>query len=246
MESNLRAGDVLKQARLKQHLPISDCAHRTHIALRYLEALEDNRWADLPSESHRQGFINLYARFLGLSAVDVLQRYKVEKEPRNTEVASPENQSASSETQHASANKKSLYSPTVTQLIGILILILLGTWGSYHLLKRGLSESQPAGWVHSRTITMEPRLQPTHPVSHAQKVRIHADDTCWLRVMTDKKLLFEGLLSANTEKEWTGLGPFHIKIAKTHALHVYWNDQPVDINTGAHNGVKTIQLPLTR
>ena len=85
-----------------------------------------------------------------------------------------------------------------------------------------------------------------HPVTHQQKVHIHADATTWLRVTTDKKLLFEGLLPAQMEKEWTGLGPFHLKIANVQALHVYWNDQPVDIVSGAHNGANTLQLPLTR
>ena len=48
-ESNHAAGELLKQGRLRQRLSIAECAKRTHIAPRYLEALEEERWETLPS-----------------------------------------------------------------------------------------------------------------------------------------------------------------------------------------------------
>src|SRR6185295_5232392 len=68
-------GEILRDGRLNQRLSISECAKRTHISSRYLEALEAERWTDLPSESHRLGFLRLYARFLGVYSEELMQVY---------------------------------------------------------------------------------------------------------------------------------------------------------------------------
>ena len=73
-ENKSKPGEMLKQGRLRQRLSLSECAKRTHISVRYLEALEEEHWNDLPSESHRLGF-KLYCRFLGVSVDDVLALY---------------------------------------------------------------------------------------------------------------------------------------------------------------------------
>ena len=83
----------------------------------------------------------------------------------------------------------------------------------------------------------------SHPILRQQKIKIQADDNTWLRVMADQKLLFEGILPAHAVKEWSGTGPFQIKIANVSALHVFWNDQPVDITYGARSGINSIQIP---
>src|SRR5438105_27452 len=84
-ESNHAAGELLKQGRLRQRLSIAECAKRTHIAPRYLEALEEERWEMLPSESHRLGFLRLYSRFLGVSAEEVLTLYRQKTAPKPVE-----------------------------------------------------------------------------------------------------------------------------------------------------------------
>src|SRR5258706_15809628 len=84
-ESNHAAGELLKQGRLRQRLSIAECAKRTHIAQRYIEALEEERWEILPSESHRQGFLKLYSRFLGVPAEEVLELYRQKTAPKPSE-----------------------------------------------------------------------------------------------------------------------------------------------------------------
>src|SRR5207302_1809019 len=80
-EGRQSPGELLRQGRLKQRLSIAECAKRTHIAPRYIEALEEERWNDLPSESHRLGFLKLYSRFLGVSADEILNLYLKNSRP---------------------------------------------------------------------------------------------------------------------------------------------------------------------
>src|SRR5688572_6399942 len=81
-EHKSSVGELLKQGRLRQRLSVSECAKRTHIAPRFIEALEDEKWSILPSESHRLGFLKLYSRFLGVSADEVLNLYREALKPK--------------------------------------------------------------------------------------------------------------------------------------------------------------------
>src|SRR5579864_3898916 len=128
-ESNHAAGELLKQGRLRQRLSIAECAKRTHIAPRYVEALEEERWSILPSESHRLGFLRLYARFLGVSADDVMNLYRQSTNPSTANKSgSPEGTSAKPEppARVRTAPRTSGWSPNSgPQLIGFSILFLV-------------------------------------------------------------------------------------------------------------------------
>src|SRR5437773_1551959 len=78
-------GEALREGRLRQRLSIAECAKRTHISAQYLDALEEERWNDLPSESHRVGFLRLYARFLGVYTDEMIQAYRESKQPTASE-----------------------------------------------------------------------------------------------------------------------------------------------------------------
>ncbi len=59
-------GDQLRRARQTKGLTIADAARATRIKARYLEALEEGRWHDLPGPVQARGFMRNYAAFLGL------------------------------------------------------------------------------------------------------------------------------------------------------------------------------------
>ncbi len=60
-------GAALREARLRQDLEISECAHATRIRERYLVAIEDGRFESLPDPAYVNGFVRAYAAHLGVS-----------------------------------------------------------------------------------------------------------------------------------------------------------------------------------
>ncbi len=65
-------GEQLRSRRLKKNLSLQQVAEATHIRLQFLEALENDRFADLPSNIQARGFIRLYASQLDLDATPLL------------------------------------------------------------------------------------------------------------------------------------------------------------------------------
>lgn len=59
-------GLALRRARQARSLSLEQVSDALHIKPRYLRALEEGRWEDLPSPAQGRGFLRLYAAFLGL------------------------------------------------------------------------------------------------------------------------------------------------------------------------------------
>lgn len=65
-------GQKLLQARKERGVSLDEVARATRIRVHYLEALEADNLALLPSQAHTRGFIRLYADYLGLDPNELL------------------------------------------------------------------------------------------------------------------------------------------------------------------------------
>ena len=240
-------GELLKQGRLRQRLSIAECAKRTHIAQRYLEALEEERWNILPSESHRLGFLKLYSRFLGVQADEVLNLYRQETAPKPAEktgaaAAEPKTERRSAVHARRQVPAASWSPRTIPQLLGLATILLVLAWVVYHVVNPRLAEQNQIPWARRRSPTQS-RLVTPKTIARIQKVRIKANTSSWLRVISKNELLYEGILPSGSIKEWSGAGPFQLKIGNYRAVSLFWNDQPVDVATGAVGNVNLIRIP---
>jgi cytoskeletal protein RodZ len=61
-----RVGKKLHQARTRKKLSLQQVEEATKIRGRYLQAIEDDEWDQLPGETYARAFVRTYGRFLGL------------------------------------------------------------------------------------------------------------------------------------------------------------------------------------
>ncbi len=66
MTSPTVIGTALRDARRSQGLDINDCAAAIFVRARYLTAIEDGRFDDLPDPAYVGGFVRAYADHLGV------------------------------------------------------------------------------------------------------------------------------------------------------------------------------------
>ncbi len=69
------SGAELREERLHQHLTLEGIAEQTKIRRAYLQAIEEERFADLPAAVFVRGFLREYARCLGHPGDEVMRRY---------------------------------------------------------------------------------------------------------------------------------------------------------------------------
>jgi cytoskeletal protein RodZ len=68
-------GETLRVAREAKGYTLEALTQSLRIRKRYLEAIEEDRFTDLPPRPYPQIFLTSYARLAGLNPADVLDRY---------------------------------------------------------------------------------------------------------------------------------------------------------------------------
>jgi cytoskeletal protein RodZ len=71
-------GEQLKQARLEQKLTIKKASQATAVRAQFLEALEADEFALLPSPVQARGFLRIYASYLGMDANQLVAAFRGE------------------------------------------------------------------------------------------------------------------------------------------------------------------------
>jgi cytoskeleton protein RodZ len=77
-------GEKLKAARERNNLTVDQVARETHVAKRFLKALEDEDFAQFPGETYAMGFLRNYSEYLGLNAeelVGIYRNIKIQEQP---------------------------------------------------------------------------------------------------------------------------------------------------------------------
>lgn len=66
MEPRGGLGDALARARLEREMTIEQVAAVTRVPIRYLHAIEDERFEIIPGRIYAKGFVKAFARSVGL------------------------------------------------------------------------------------------------------------------------------------------------------------------------------------
>lgn len=75
LDSNSSIGQFLRQERERRGLTVEQVASATKIGIKYLHALEADRYEELPAKPFIRGFVASYARFVGLDAREILTQF---------------------------------------------------------------------------------------------------------------------------------------------------------------------------
>ncbi len=75
-QEEVSLGRLLKRTREERQIELDEAFRVTRIRRHTLEALENERWDELPSQVFVKGFLKTYAEFLGLSKEMVIELYE--------------------------------------------------------------------------------------------------------------------------------------------------------------------------
>ena len=76
MLETLGIGPSLREARIRRGVGLDRVEAATRIRIRYLEAIEDDRWDELPAEAYAKGFLRTYASYLELDPQQYLAAFR--------------------------------------------------------------------------------------------------------------------------------------------------------------------------
>ena len=78
IEPEKSLGEILKSARKKKEITLDQAEEETKVRVKYLRALEEGRYDELPGNIYALGFLTKYLDFLELDKGKLTQRFKME------------------------------------------------------------------------------------------------------------------------------------------------------------------------
>ncbi len=143
-------GSYLKHERELRGVPLEEISGATKIHIRFLKALEENSFDQLPGEVFIKGYIRSYANVIGSDVEEMLNIYEESVGRKNQENTSEE----------ISASKAQ---PKTILAYGLLILLIVGLlFGVGFLIKTGAGGDKPeeekASSLQKQVVVPEPSI----------------------------------------------------------------------------------------
>ncbi|PIP74107.1 MAG: hypothetical protein COW89_00940 [Nitrospinae bacterium CG22_combo_CG10-13_8_21_14_all_47_10] len=136
-------GSYLKHERELRGVPLEEIAGTTKIHIRFLKALEENSFDELPGEVFVKGFIRSYANTIGSDVEEILNIYKESVELKRQEPPSLPPSSG-------------IQTKTILTF-GLLILLIVGSvFGVRTLIKKGDSQEGKVPFIQKQAETTLP------------------------------------------------------------------------------------------
>jgi cytoskeleton protein RodZ len=221
-------GEHLKREREMRGVSLEEISAATRIAPRFLRALEDEQWEQLPGGVFNRGFIRSVAHYLGLDEDSLVAEYALETKGRSDPgvVADP-------------PDEPDREWARILVLIVFVILILVSGWAAVHYL-----EPKIAARLHKHSgylVNSEP-LQASTPnlaTTSASGDAALAGTTATLdlviqtakpavvKVTADGTSIFEGHMDAGQMKRFAARGSLEISSSESSAIVLNLNGQMV-------------------
>jgi cytoskeletal protein RodZ len=238
-----RIGESLSQIRIEQNLTLENVAAKTFISKRVLVAIEQGNVRELPEPFYTEALIAKYA--LALDASQILSQLHEEKAASEVEEAELKQAVLLKPTEPSHKNLPTL--PTFQlksshlYLIYLVLVILavraIAFWvenpvafDSSKISEEKASLENPNSSDRSTSTTISSTSssqfisQSNSNNSDSVVVDINLKDRCWLKVVVDGKVEFEGTLSQGTQKRWTGREQINIIAGNAGGVVITYNN----------------------
>jgi cytoskeleton protein RodZ len=245
-------GDYLRALRSAKQGSLEDIARATRVSASQLQALEAERFSELPAPVFVKGFIRGYCEFLGEPPDEALRRYR---ELIGERPAPPRGRLAPRPADAWSGNPL------------VLSLALLGLFGfgllAVNLVFKG--GAKPVATAPAPTERMDPaeRAAPATPGRSAapavsapsspraaksgpapQRLVVKAIEPAWIRIQADEGRAVEELLAPGDTRQWTAEKRFVLTIGNAGGIELELNGRAIP-PLGARGAViRQLELPL--
>jgi cytoskeletal protein RodZ len=227
----IEIGASLAQARDRLGLGIAEAQKETKLRARYLRALEQEQFDQLPPGSYRRSFLRTYATFLGLDADLLVEQYaaRYEKDEETQRTPAPPPSPVWRPRHRLRGGALAAAAVGVALLAILLVLLTHGRSGTRprasgsRATTAGSAASKPQTNMPRHTAPTQAKTTPVTPKPPAASLSLDAvGGACWLSVHTGSAqgpIAYEGTLqqgqrvSLHETRFWARLGaPWNLSL----------------------------------
>jgi cytoskeletal protein RodZ len=188
-------GNSLREARARRQIDLTQAEQATKIRVRYLRALEDERFEQLPSQTYVKGFLRTYADYLGLDGQLYVDEF-------NSRFATGEDHDAGPRRSSVRPERRTRRLETsivliAVALVAIVTLVVTSAWqtsGSRSKAPKAVRHTQ----THKKAAVPRPHaFLEISAVAGSSYVTVH-------RAGPTGRLLFQGTISKGSTEPFAG------------------------------------------
>jgi len=198
---------------------LAEVSSATRISTKFLEAIENGHWDQLPGGAFNRGYIRSTSRYLGLDEDGMVAEYALETNCNGKHTVPP---------------RVSPEVPRVPNRVAVRVALVGGGLILFIALAWVATSKIAARWhAHKTAATSTVPFSATAPQAATQPsaapllLLIHASAATALRVSADGKVVFDRQVSANDEYQFNARGIFQVEASDAAAVRLELNRQPI-------------------
>lgn len=228
-------GEHLKREREMRGVSLEEISAATRINTRFLEAIENERWDQLPGGVFNRGFIRSIARYLGMDEDSLVAEYDLDVKGNG------HSHSAPVPVRSTAAPAESMprdWRPAAAAFAALAILIVLGAFAVHYRTKisAGLHHGASAVAARVHRFHAKPNASPPNanfsPAPSASPsasvpltLQLEAGKPAQVKVVADGNVVFTGQVQPNDVKRFQARDKFEVSSSESSALLLELNGQ---------------------
>jgi len=247
-------GDWLRRQREMREISLRDIADRTKISLRYLEAMEADRFDLLPAAVFAKGFLREYARYVGLSPDDVVNHYLSVNHPEEQETGAKDDNKVRSKPRPVDPGqppvRRSWSSGLLLALAAFVLLVLVGlaVWyvDRHRTPPTAASQGPATPSVVPPAPAPKPAATPSAPPQPSAPLQVSLDFTqdCWVEAVIDGKNRTSELRVQGEALQLEAEKSIVLTLGNAGAVEVQVNGYPLDLGKKKGDVVHDLLIDL--
>lgn len=262
-------GEYIKSQREARNITLEEVARVTKIGKNILKAIESDRYDLLPAKVFTQGFLKIYASYLGVDEGEVVRRYQETLESLEIKGESKEGE--------GQRQPKRIITLTRVVLISAIVIVAVALWvfmksqtGKKFFIEEEVPQKPTIETITppSAVSTILPEEKAKEEVGAGEKVvgfpadskegesggevgearvkemvlRIVSSEITWIKLRRDDQEPYEVLLKPGESMELNAKKKFHLRIGNAGGVELFLDGKPLG-KLGKQREVVELSLP---
>jgi cytoskeletal protein RodZ len=244
-------GEILKQAREEKNISLVEIEKKTKIRRFYIKSMEENNFDNIPGKVYAIGFLRTYADYLDLSTDELVEELKEKLKSSDTSIEDLK----LSELEEKKINKK--FNLNIKKIIISMLIIFLFVYvfivvnnlntNNLDISNNENNTSMETGSIEKQNETNNDIYINEDNIQNNAEDKIEGvnleisalkNDKCWISVNVDGKFVYEGTISGNVLKKFSGEKEIKVRFGNPSGIKIIFNGEP-------YEKLKDLQNPKT-
>ncbi|MFY9140384.1 MAG: RodZ domain-containing protein [Thermacetogeniaceae bacterium] len=217
----MKIGELLRAERENKGLSLFDVEEKTKIRAKYLQALEEENFEEIPGEAYRIGFLRNYALFLELDPEPLLYQYRAQHKRNELDSL----HSLIEQQRRAKTGEAKSESFGRTKLGYALIAIIIFT--AAFLYFSSLNGENPPIQEQNPPVAEEEQKEPEQAEAPPQPeiitLEIVGKQQCWTEVRVDGTVQFSGHIYPGDTKSFEAEDSIQLTLGNAGGVDLIYN-----------------------